>query len=738
MTLRQSLDRATLHGALRRWPCTFALVALALALPVAASAQRQSVIARADSIALLGDTDRAIAILDSLVHREPKNAPAWNHLGLLAWSKAKLLRRNTIMDQRSIDLVRMADTSLRLAQYLAPDSGRYNLELGRNLLWEELVTLRLQAPAQFERAIKNAQKVGDSALVAEAADELGMVYWREYEAVADRRGLIGITTIPIEQFPADRHAMRRFLDDNTQRFNPPTGELNYTEAVSRFTQALQANPLSVNARKHAFMALADQGLWEELRHAANVRAAAAPYDPLAFLALGLASHRLGIENQAKAAFDSALVLLPEADRKRYTNIARILKPDDSSHFSQATDNEKLEARRVFWTASDPLLLAGDNIIRLEFLSRVAFSELRWTSEDLNLKGADTDRGQIYIRYGPPGVVASFPPTSSQSMRGMGIVIWYYPEMNIHFVFQAPPSYGTAQMAMPYINYAEQIKREIPATWTNLKLFHAIDSIPMQVVRFRAGDSSDVAVYADVPVAKMVKGIDLARGPLQVAFFALDPSANFEVRDSSRQMVDFTNAQPMVTRTWRHRLAAGTHSIRVEALQPEAGRAARAIDSLVTRAEHGFGMSDVLVAERITAPDGAARWSDVLVSPSSGVLTRRQSVSLLWETYDLAASEGGNKYRVDLTLERSDRGGLTNAIARIISGTAGALVGRGNRSSDRITLSFNRSSAARSVALDYLTLDLKDLPAGAYRFTIGITDLANGKTTSRSRAVTIVE
>ena len=53
-------------------------------------------------------------------------------------------------------------------------------------------------------------------------------------------------------------------------------------------------------------------------------------------------------------------------------------------------------------AAPPLLtLTNENEYRLEFLARVVFADFRWTDDDLNLRGADSDRGDIYVRYGPP-------------------------------------------------------------------------------------------------------------------------------------------------------------------------------------------------------------------------------------------------------------------------------------------------------------------------------------------------
>ena len=145
-----------------------------------------------------GDTAAAIAVLDSVVAVYPRDAAAWNRMGMLAWAKARPQWHGRIMQEREqISMMRRADTALRLAHAYGQDSARYALDLGRFFLFGDLITLRAQAVGKFEHAIDAARRAGDSTLVSEAADELGMVFWRRYEAVANRRLISsGINTIP--------------------------------------------------------------------------------------------------------------------------------------------------------------------------------------------------------------------------------------------------------------------------------------------------------------------------------------------------------------------------------------------------------------------------------------------------------------------------------------------------------------------------------------------------------------
>ncbi|MEJ7811100.1 MAG: GWxTD domain-containing protein [Gemmatimonadaceae bacterium] len=724
---------------------------------------------RADSMAVAGDTARAIAVLDSLVRREPKNAAAWNRLGVLAWtfSHPQQERGKFVMSARTIALRDQADSALRIAARLAPDSGRYQMDLGRLFLQDGVSTMRVQAAGTMERALERAEAAGDSLLIAEAADEAGMVQWRRYEAVEHRRGLTGGVPFVPAAMRANVKTLPMFLDQYTMVYKPPLGADDYERAAANFTRALSANPNNPRALRHAFMALTARNQWGLLREAADVRLKAAPWDPWAWLARGLASHRLDDPGAATAAYDSALSLLTPADRSRFTRLSRLLRRADSTSYAGMAPAALAELERVYWLVADPLTLTPGNEYWLEFLSRVTYAELRWTSEDLGLRGADTDRGDIYIRYGPPPVAASFgpdpeqkdscytPPGEDQSVCTAGTDVsdiklaWYYPATGLNFVFTGAPAWGVSRLHQSYDEIAADARQAMPARWDNLPINrHPVDSIVVQLARFRGGDpaaaagadSVDVLLFADVPVSKLVAG---RRGgetvAVDVAFSAYDARSRMLVRDSARQMVDPARPEAAERRAWRRRLPTGSHLYRVEALEPDSVRAARALGGVTLERARGFGMSDVLVTERVqpkTGQGGAAeRWSDFLITPSVGRVPSGHSIALLWESYDLAARDGAAKYRVAVSLTPEGKRGLAALAARVVGGIKEA-VGRSAQGKDRVTITYDREAPSRPALVDYLTLDLRGAPAGAYTVTVEVTDLVTNRSTSRQRGLVI--
>jgi hypothetical protein len=266
---------------------------------------------------------------------------------------------------------------------------------------------------------------------------------------------------------------------------------------------------------------------------------------------------------------------------------------------------------------------------------------------------------------------------------------------------------------------------------------AMDSVPVQIVRFRSNtDSTDVLLFAHLPVQRLVEGLDLTTGTVDVALTLYRGAMRVADRDSARQIVRISAPDAVERRTWRRRFAPGELGYRIEALQGEGGRGARGLGSVRLTSERGFGMSDVLVADRLTPrADSAFRWSDLLIEPSAGVLRPQQEIGVAWETYALAERRGQSRYRVELALTALRLTRPTDLVTRITGGIADA-VGLSARGQDRVSLTYERTRAATAAALDYLTLDLGGAPAGHYRLTVQITDLHTNRQVLSTRELVI--
>lgn len=690
------------------------------------------------------DAVDALRILDAAVQADPTDHRAWHRRGMLAWAIAREQRR--LADGESAknpSLLQVAESSLQRAVKLNEREPRYLLELGR-FRWSSPTSIaRRRASGMYERALDLATKKHDSAAMAEALAALGVVAWRKYEGVADRHIYSSIFNDPDGEGLIDDERAIAYFVENASKIAASknwSGQPEYEAAWKLYARALEADPGNRRARAGRYMMLIDRKRWEEARHESMLRVRSAPCEATSWLIRGLAAHQLGAEDEATIAFDSGLVCLSAEERERLDALERVLSPKDGRAHAQLPASERALTQRLYWLMSDPLWLTRANEHRLEYLSRVTAAELRWSVEEFDLRGADTDRGDLLVRYGPPPAVISFPPDPEHTQEMRVRLLWWYTD-GVAFIFRMIPGYGVATIHSTYERYVRALRDTIPVSWASLGVERAIDTIPLQSVRFRGeADSTDVLVIADIPADSLVRGLDLSRVALEVGLNIFNWRAERIARDSIREVIDVARTAVVSTRAWRKRLPPGIYFYRVEALQPDAMRGARAASRLELIADDSFGMSDVLAARTIEPKPAStgSRWSDFRVLPMTGVLRRTEPLALLWETYALAAEGGVSRYRVSITIEQRDRpGGLARIGAAIVGGVRAA-VGRSSRGDGRVTLSYDREVAAGRVALDYLTVDVNGLERGQYAVTVGVEDLLAKQRIARSSMLTIID
>ena len=394
---------------------------------------------------------------------------------------------------------------------------------------------------------------------------------------------------------------------------------------------------------------------------------------------------------------------------------------------------------MYWLMADPLWATAENEGRNEFLSRAVFAELRFSVEEFGIHGIDTDRGDVYVRYGPPPAVISFPPDAIRQGEHRIRILWWYSTEET-FLFRQLPTYGVATLDPDDARETARLRDTVPVAWTNAGVKPLADTINVALARFRArDDSSDVYFAAELPVKHLVEDVDLAKGALDVELEAFTWRAKPVFASTTHESIDFAHPEEKMMQSWRLRLQAGTFLYRVEALQPDAGRGARSASRVELLPASGFGLSDILVADSLSPTNAVPeRWSDFQISPSIGRVHRGKSFAMLWETYDLQKQDNGNAaYDVTITLRREKGGGLGAFAAKIIGGVKSA-IGISGSGSDHISLSFPRQAPARPIALDYVTLDLGAASPGNYVIDVEVTDRANHRHVSRERPLTIVE
>jgi GWxTD domain-containing protein len=704
----------------------------------------------ADTISAQAVAD-SLAVLDQLadqISHDRRNAALWFRQGMIAWA---LYDRDRVRSGvASVDwtrIGRLADTSLRIAKSLEPNNPRYILGAGQYFLGTGLITMRAQSYGMFGDALAISRAANDAAVHAEAALEVGRVYWRRYDAVANT----GYTTSDAAEVRMLAQALSKDTSNHAKGYDPEratksrpytrrtvatarhtldrsaqtpvhgfVGEADYLEADKFMREAFETLPTYPRAYQQLAMLLSERSRWTELEALAQNHLSVVPRDPWTWMTLGLAGYKQGDTRGSQEAFANGLKYMSGYERNRLDHLERVLRPSDTLSSSTWTSDERASKALAYWMDVDPLWSLADIDPRAEFLARVAYAELRWTVEELSQRGADSDRGNVYVRYGPPDRIASADGKSD----------WTYDFSHLRFRFTGTPTFGTANFAD--FGRAHDTIDSLPATWDNTHLMQ-IDSIPVQAARFRAtGDSVDVFFAARAPIEGIRRATDIS-GPVRGDFWLMDTTRAIRLRDSTRLTA------PQVNATTR-RVAPGTYTYRLEATAEASLVAGRSVGRIAAGGDsagfpaHGFGMSDVVLATRVEArATPPARWNEIDMAAAAGPLPHGGQLSLVWENYEFASREGASAYRVTITIARE-----RSRVGRIAAQLIGALAGKRDASLDRVQMQVDRSVASAPILADQITMSLGATPSGSYMLTLEIMDLVSGKSVERNVRVVIDE
>jgi GWxTD domain-containing protein len=466
---------------------------------------------------------------------------------------------------------------------------------------------------------------------------------------------------------------------------------------------------------------------------------------------GLGLWRLGRAREAAAAFERGLARLTPQERRHLNDLSLILRRTDAEQYQAMSAAQRSEFDRVYWSVNDPLKLTDENEHRLEHLARVAYADLRFSAPDLKLRGWDSDRGVIYIRYGPPPVLATFPASTEQFGNdplavGVLTTVWFYPEKNLRFVFYGPPGYNFARFAGEFQAYAEDARYATPVRYDNVPLTDALDSVAVQVAAFRHPTDTartELVFFAGIPLTRMAEGVDLREGPIQNGLFVTDPLERPVVTDRRDERVQFTADRHFERRTFITALPAGDYRYRIEALQPTTSRAARAAGPLPveTIGRSALALSDVVIADRVERRvEPAGGRADFLIDPNPAMrFAPGDAVNLYWEIYNLQPDSLGAAHyiaEVVLRVQSLERSGFA---ARAVGPVLDAM-GLTAKGDDPVTLRYEVSEVIgpRDRLPAWVAVDLLQAPSGTYTLELGITDRISGQTAVRRRVFSVSE
>jgi len=170
---------------------------------------------------------------------------------------------------------------------------------------------------------------------------------------------------------------------------------------------------------------------------------------------------------ADSLFRLAFTRLRRSVRERFEDFAPLVTDEDTLAFGRLPLNQRAEYVRRFWSENDPDLVTPENEAQLEYWARVA--QAYFLFYDPARREWD-ERGNIYVRYGPPQA-ASYNPVGTglygisggpnQVAFPVNVLVWAYPQLGMVAVMQdrqlsehyeLPPSleYDTDPIPDPHV------------------------------------------------------------------------------------------------------------------------------------------------------------------------------------------------------------------------------------------------------------------------------------------------
>ncbi len=172
--------------------------------------------------------------------------------------------------------------------------------------------------------------------------------------------------------------------------------------------------------------------------------------PLPVQSLWLGGYELWIEASARGKtitritefdMDETTVSLIHNPAESIALVRYIATSEELGKLEDAAPEEREKAWADFWKSRDPTPDTEQNEFKEEFFRRVRFANENFSSLG---PGWRTDRGMIYIQYGPPDLIESYP----HNVDGPPYEVWSYYNLRKRFTFMDYDGFGRYELYTP--------------------------------------------------------------------------------------------------------------------------------------------------------------------------------------------------------------------------------------------------------------------------------------------------
>lgn len=626
--------------------------------------------------------------------------------------------------------------------------------------------VRLQGLATLDSLLDHALVSRDTAAALRMLHELGMSVWERAQRMHVRPERIALDDREKQVHQLGRGA-RPFVRLPT--IPSASDRIGASEArwTSRIFDAASALATADDARARyrrlamaPFVMLAD---WQSLDSAALALLKVAPRDSVAGIAHALAMYKLQRRSLAayraiERAFNEAMQWMPRADSASYDNFDDVFTAEDDEWRYGFLPGVRQQLDRRAWAIVDPLWSTPVNELLLTRRARKAEADFRYADITRpGQSGSETYPGMLLVKGGLPydrwigynmvqqqmRLVYAWGIYRFDALLWTSIDMWrvfYGDLLSSSQVAGEPAACGNA--TLPLVDCA----RKNSAAWREVVFHGMLDTIDVTLSRFRArNDSVDLYVGARIPMRgfrhRNTQGVSLRDS----VTYGLWISSSFGNPVHQLQTTKRLPAENEIAwfDQWHVRIGSGNIMHRVEAVDYRHARGARGA-ALLTSADaaiihlSGFGVSDVLAAEKITPTRALLNsWRDLEIVPNGGVVAPRMPIALAWEIYDLERGPDGlARWRVHLKREDGTLRSRFDAQSLIIGApTAGTQVVANEP--DASGIAYTRTEPARPTVVEFLSFNLSDATPGRHVLILTIDDLVAKRTTQRAVSLRIL-
>lgn len=449
-----------------------------------------------------------------------------------------------------------------------------------------------------------------------------------------------------------------------------------------------------------------------------------PGSPEALAMLGAARWRLGDVEGADSAFRAALPELPGKVRERFDDIAPLATEADTAYYNRLSAEGRWEYARRFWTEHDPDLATAENEARLEYWARVAQAWSLW----YDTKRDEWDeRGEVYVRFGPPEKQVYNPVGMSldapvSGLPGalrfpMNVLQWQYPSlgMTVNLQDRVLSEYYLLQRfsdrAPDPVPSADSLaRRDLVETHGRRGLF---PSLPPRARRLPV--SGQLARFAGERRPRLVATLEVPATPadsLVAEYVVMDSTERVVTRGARNLSPSACAADSFRVADFASDLPPGTYRVGLS-VRGDRGRGSVRLPVTLAARDTALALSDLVVTCGTPAPlEAAVR---LAANPSARV-GPDDPLTAYFEIYGLTTgADGQSRFEIGWTV-RSEERDPRIWLQRALQPRAAAPSMQATR----------RETNTGPLRRQFVSVPVQSLPPGRYRLEVEVRDLLSGE------------